>query len=39
MINTSPNSERLALSEWIEKYNYKFDITHGGHIGGVYVKR
>ena len=31
--------ERLALSEWIEKYNYKFDITHGGHIGGVYVKR
>lgn len=31
--------KRLALSEWIEKYNYKFDITHGGHIGGVYVKR
>ena len=31
--------ERLAFSEWIEKYNYKFDITHGGHIGGVYVKR
>ena len=31
--------ERLAFSEWIEKYNYKFDITHGGDIGGVYVKR
>ena len=31
--------ERLAFSEWIEKYKYKFDITHGGHIGGVYVKR
>jgi hypothetical protein len=31
--------ERLAFSEWIEKYNYKFDITHGGYIGGVYVKR
>jgi hypothetical protein len=31
--------ERLAFTEWIEKYNYKFDITHGGYIGGVYVKR
>lgn len=31
--------ERLAFSEWVEKYNYKFDITHGGYIGGVYVKR
>lgn len=31
--------ERLAFVEWIEKYNYKFDITHGGYIGGVYVKR
>ena len=31
--------ERLAFTEWIEKYNYKFDITHGGNIGGVYVKR
>jgi hypothetical protein len=31
--------ERLAFSEWIEKYNYKFNITHGGYIGGVYVKR
>lgn len=33
------NHERLAFSEWIEKYNYKYDITHGGYIGGVYVKR
>jgi len=31
--------ERLAFTEWIEKYDYKFDITHGGYIGGVYVKR
>jgi len=31
--------ERLAFTEWIEKYNYKFEITHGGYIGGVHVKR
>lgn len=31
--------ERLAFTEWIEKYKYEFDITHGGYIGGVYVKR
>jgi hypothetical protein len=31
--------ERLAFVEWIEKYKYKFEITHGGYIGGVYVKR
>jgi hypothetical protein len=31
--------ERLAFIEWIEKYKYNFDITHGGYIGGVYVKR
>ena len=31
--------ERLAFTEWIEKYNYKFNITHGGFIGGVHVKR
>jgi hypothetical protein len=31
--------ERLAFTEWIEKYNYKFDIIHGGYIGGVYIKR
>ena len=31
--------ERLAFTEWVEKYNYKFDITHGGYLGGVYVKR
>lgn len=31
--------ERLAFIEWIEKYKYKFDITYGGYIGGVYVKR
>ena len=31
--------ERLAFTEWVEKYNYKFDITHGGFIGGVHVKR
>lgn len=31
--------ERLAFTEWIEKYKYEFIITHGGFIGGVYVKR
>lgn len=31
--------ERLAFTEWIEKYNYQFIVTHGGYIGGVYVKR
>ena len=31
--------ERLAFQEWIEKYKYDFIITHGGFIGGVYVKR
>jgi len=27
--------ERLAFSEWIEKYKYDYEITHGGYIGGV----
>jgi hypothetical protein len=31
--------ERLAFTEWINKYSYKYEITHGGYIGGVYVKR
>jgi hypothetical protein len=31
--------ERLAFTEWINKYGYKYNITHGGYIGGVYVKR
>ena len=31
--------ERLAFSEWIEMYKYDYEITHGGYIGGVYVKR
>ena len=31
--------ERLAFIEWINKYGYKYEITHGGLIGGVYVKR
>jgi len=31
--------ERLAFCEWIEKYGYQYEITHGGFIGGVYVKR
>ena len=33
------NHERLAFAEWIEKYQYKFEITHGGYIGGAHVKR
>jgi len=31
--------ERLAFTEWINKYGYEYEITHGGYIGGVYVKR
>ena len=31
--------ERLAFSEWINKYGYKYTITHGGYIGGVYIER
>jgi hypothetical protein len=31
--------ERLAFTEWIQKYNYEYNITHGGYIGGVHVKR
>lgn len=31
--------ERLAFSEWIEKYKYNYEIIFGGYIGGVYVKR
>ena len=33
------NHERLAFIEWVNKYNYEFNITHGGLIGGVYIKR
>ena len=29
----------LDFIEWINKYGYKYEITHGGLIGGVYVKR
>lgn len=31
--------ERLAFQEWIEKYGYNYEITHGGYIGGVFIKR
>lgn len=31
--------ERLAFQEWIDKYQYEYEITHGGLCGGVYVKR
>jgi len=31
--------ERLAFTEWIEKYKYNYVITHGGFVGGVFVKR
>lgn len=31
--------ERLAFSEWIDKYQYSYIITHGGPCGGVYLKR
>lgn len=31
--------ERLAFHEWVEKYKYEYIITHGGYIGGAFVKR
>lgn len=31
--------ERLAFAEWITKYKYQYQITHGGYIGGVVVSR
>jgi hypothetical protein len=31
--------ERLAFAEWIVKYQYDYQITHGGFIGGVIVTR
>jgi hypothetical protein len=31
--------ERLAFKEWIEEHGYEYEITHGGYIGGVFVKR
>ena len=31
--------ERLAFAEWIEKYNYEYEVIHGGYCGGIYVKR
>jgi hypothetical protein len=31
--------ERLAFSEWIEKYNYQYEVVHGGLYGGAIIKR
>jgi hypothetical protein len=31
--------ERLAFKEWIKEHGYEYEITHGGYIGGVFVKR
>ena len=31
--------ERLAFAEWVTKYGYQYQITHGGYIGGVIVSR
>lgn len=31
--------ERLAFSEWIEKYNYQYEVVYGGIYGGVKIKR
>ena len=31
--------ERLAFSEWIEKYNYQYEVVHGGVYGGAIIKR
>jgi hypothetical protein len=29
----------LAFSEWIEKYNYQYEVVHGGLYGGAIIKR
>ena len=31
--------ERLAFSEWIEKYNYQYEVVYGGLYGGALIKR
>jgi hypothetical protein len=31
--------ERLAFSEWIEKYNYQYEVVYGGLYGGAIIKR
>lgn len=31
--------ERAAFLEWVSKNNYKYDLTHNGMYGGVFVKR
>jgi len=31
--------ERLAFTEWIEKYNYQYEVVHGGLYGGAIIKR
>ena len=31
--------ERLAFTEWIEKYNYQYEVVHGGLYGGALIKR
>lgn len=31
--------ERLAFVEWVTRNNYKFEITHGGYVGGVFIQR
>jgi len=31
--------ERLAFVEWVTKYDYTYQITYGGYIGGVIVSR
>ena len=31
--------ERLAFFEWVNKYGYKYNLTHDGLYGGVYIKR
>jgi len=31
--------ERLAFTEWIEKYNYQYEVVYGGLYGGAIIKR
>lgn len=37
--NEYDEHERLAFTEWIEKYNYQYEVIHGGVYGGIIIKR
>ena len=37
--NEYDHHERLAFAEWIEKYQYQYEVVHGGVYGGAIIKR